>query len=170
MGAVFAVLGAVGIVIGVRMRRQEREMSANLDVARVSVVRLPRAELARRVAQARARSRAQLRTMRWALGAIAVLFIAVFGLVRIPAVVAIMDGLPEWVGMLAFFGFWATALGGVLVSRRKERRNAVETGLLCPSCDQPLLGSNGNMRLAKLIEDEGLCPQCGVLIVEDVLS
>lgn len=168
MGAFFAVMGAVAVVIGVRIGRQDRAMSANLNLGRVAAVRLPRAELARRVALVRARHQREMRTVRRAVGAIVVTGVALFGLAQLPAVGAIIDGLPESVWMGVFFGFWGTVLGGMWWARRKERRAGEQDGLLCPSCDQPLLGSSGNMRLAKLIEDEGLCPQCGVLIVEDV--
>lgn len=168
MGAFFAVMGVVGIVTGVRMGRQALKMSANLEGARAAVVRFPRAELARRVEMVRARNMRQLATMRRVVGPIVVLCLAVFGLGQLPAVGAIIDRIPEWGWMLVFFGFWATAIGGMWWARRTERRDAAEAELICPSCDQPLLGSGGNIRLIKLIEDEGLCPQCGVLIVEDV--
>ena len=168
LGAFFAVMGTVGVVIGVRLRRQERSRSANLEGAHASPVRLPRAELVRRVELERARMTRELRTMRRAVTAFIVTAVALFGLAQIPAVGAFMDGLPEWVWMLVFFGFWSIAIGGMLGARRKERRDAVAAGLLCPNCSQPLLGTGGNLRFVKLIEDEGLCPQCGVLIVEDV--
>jgi hypothetical protein len=168
MGGFFAVMGVVGIVSGVRMRRQEGAMTENLNVGRLATIRLPRAELAQRVALVRARQLRQMTTMRRGVLVVGVTGVALFGLAQIPAVGAIIDGLPESVWMGVFFGFWATVLGGVLGSRWKERRDAAEAGLICPSCDQPLLGSSGNLRLVKLIEDEGLCPQCGVLIMEDV--
>jgi hypothetical protein len=168
MGGFFAVMGVVGIVSGVRMRRQEGAMTENLNVGRLATIRLPRAELAQRVALVRARQLRQMTTMRRGVLVVGVTGVALFGLAQIPAVGAIIDGLPESVWMGVFFGFWATVLGGVLGSRWKERRDAAEAGLICPSCDQPLLGSSGNLRLVKLIEDEGLCPQCGVLILEDV--
>lgn len=168
MGAFFAVMGTVGIVTGIRMGRKERETTANLDGARVAVVRFPPAEFARRVALVRARNMRQMHTRRLAAGAVVVTLVALFGLAQIPAVGALIDGIPEWGGMLMFFGFWTTVISGLLWSRRMERQAAEKDELLCPSCDQPLLGSHGNMRFAKLIEDEGLCPQCGVLIVEDV--
>lgn len=164
VGAIGLFLGGVLLAMGFRSRRAERELESGQREARVAPVLISRAELARRLETQQAATHAETRRfMNW-FGAGITAFV---GLLGIGAVSGVADAIPEWVWMLAFFGFWGTIGGTMVWASRRLRADALRYGLLCSACDRPYASTFGNMRLMKNITEIGRCPQCGVRIVSE---
>lgn len=162
--AVGGFLGAVLLWFGFRSRRHEKQLADSVMTDRVAPLLIPRAELAQRVSRFRTeQAPATRRVLRWIIGGGAT-FMALFAL---PSLLAPAYEPPEWVGALTFFGMWGVALYGLYRVTRRGRIDAERHGLLCPGCRSPLLGGFGSLRLMKVIEDAGLCPQCGVRITTE---
>jgi len=162
--AVGGFLGGLLLWFGLRSRRQEKELTAGVRLVRVAPVLVPRADIASRVEAFRAeQAPATRRLIRWIfVGGAA--FVALFAL---PAWLAPAYEPPEWVGALAFFGMWGVALYSMYRVSKRERIVAARHGLICPSCDKPFFGGMGNLRLMKVFEDAGCCPQCGVRVITE---
>ncbi len=160
MGLVFGVLGALGLVMSYRVGRNAHGTVVATAKGATDFVRLPRAELARRVALMREAQARDLRTMRRAMLPVLLGFGALV-FVGQSAVV------PDWIWGVVFVAFWAAVLGlNWWASRRSNATNA-RLGLLCPSCGKPMFSASGSQRLMKLIDEVGLCPQCGERITEE---
>lgn len=164
MGAFFAGVGTVGVLLGFRKRRAERVRERNLARDAAPATLIPRAEFLRRIEeQQRALTGENRRLVLGALASAGVLGAAVLAQPFLPLESSIADR----VGMVLFFGFWASVGGVTLWARRVMRRLAERFGTTCPDCRQPVIGGTGSLRLTKVFEDTGICPQCGVRILGD---
>lgn len=67
----------------------------------------------------------------------------------------------------AFVGFWGFLFGMVWRDRRQLTRAATATGLLCPSCDKPIVDSEASLMMIELIETSRRCPHCGTRIIRE---
>lgn len=164
VGAVFIVAGAASVLLGTRARRAERERERNLAAAPDPAKRVPRAELMRRVEEQRIAlepwNRRMTRLLLAGVGTFAAVLIG-------SSWSGIEDRIPDWVGGAIFAGFWAMIGGSLWWSSRVTRQHAARFGTTCPGCERPLFGGLGSMRLLKLFEETGICPQCGAKVVED---
>ncbi len=163
MGLVFGILGALGLVLSYRVGRKVPRTAVTTAAGATAFARIPRAELARRVALVREAHARDLRTLRRVM---------LPGLLGFGALVFAVDSAvlwtpPEWVWGIVFAAFWAFVLGMTTWASRRDRATSARLGLLCPSCGKPMFGAAGSQRLMKLIEEVGLCPQCGERIMEE---
>lgn len=67
----------------------------------------------------------------------------------------------------SFVGFWGFLTTMVFRDRRQLKRAATATGLLCPSCDKPIIDSEASLTMIDLIEESRRCPHCGTRIIRE---
>jgi DNA-directed RNA polymerase subunit RPC12/RpoP len=67
----------------------------------------------------------------------------------------------------SFVGFWGFLTTMVFRDRRQLKRAAAATGLLCPSCEKPIIDSEASLTIINLIEETRRCPNCGTRIIRE---
>jgi predicted RNA-binding Zn-ribbon protein involved in translation (DUF1610 family) len=67
----------------------------------------------------------------------------------------------------SFVGFWGFLFGMVWRDRRQLKSAATATGLLCPSCDKPMIDSEASLIVIETIEETQRCPHCGTRIIRE---
>jgi DNA-directed RNA polymerase subunit RPC12/RpoP len=84
-------------------------------------------------------------------------------------VLAANTGNPEnpWVVGGSFVGFWGFVTTMFFRDLRQLKRAAAATGLLCPSCDKPIIDSEASLTMIDLIEESRRCPHCGTRIIRE---
>lgn len=72
-----------------------------------------------------------------------------------------------WLVGGAFVGFWGFLLGMAWRDHRQLKAAAAATGLLCPSCDKPIIDTEASLMMIELIETSRRCPHCGTRIIRE---
>jgi hypothetical protein len=166
MGLIFAVLGGISLVAGVRARVLEQERATRLDADAVDAAPLegamPIATLRTRMQRFRER---MSRANKVLFGGFASVLGVTFGTLTFGESLGFSD--PAYMGVFLFF--WA-GLGGVMwYGSHVTRKLAHEAELVCPACTRPLVSTLGSQRLMAQLEDLGRCPQCAARITLEVL-
>lgn len=163
-GVALVVAGAAALVFGLRKGRTQAARAAQLAQPVLAERRIARKELARRLERQKAAATAKGKGALWAFGGTLASFAAlIFG----PELLGVDLGLPDAAYGVMLVGFWAAVGGFIWKSNRDTRAIAEAFDTLCPSCSKPLIGSSGNLRLMQMLDEVGLCPNCGVKVTED---